>query len=120
MEPMRERRVAALGAEPTLREWIDCLVGPITEHFDALGAPSWFARFSAQIQSDPHCGDRAAEARSADTIDLTIAGIRARLPELPEAVVEQRFRMMQMLLVLSPASVRRRWPRATPCTGRLG
>jgi len=105
MEPLRERRLAATGDSTELRAWIECLVGPIIEHFDSLGDPSWFARFAAQVQSDPQLRPIVEEeARRVDSIDLTVAGLRRCLPHLPEPVVEERFRLMQMLLVFTPAS----------------
>lgn len=105
MEPLRERRLAAAEGSVSLRDWVECLVGPITEHFDSLGAPSWFARFAAQLQADPGLRPivKAETLRSAG-FERTVAGIRRCLPHLPEPVVEERFRMMQLLLVLAPAS----------------
>ncbi|MFF3341347.1 hypothetical protein [Streptomyces flavidovirens] len=29
------------------------MVRPVTEHLDALGSPTWYARFTAQIMVDP-------------------------------------------------------------------
>jgi AcrR family transcriptional regulator len=105
MEPLRVRRLEAIGASDDLRDWIDCLVAPITEHFDSLGDPSWFARFSAQVQLDPQLRPIVEEeAMTSETLERTVAGLRRCLPPLPESLVAERFRMMQMLLVLTPAS----------------
>jgi hypothetical protein len=44
---------ADLGDSTDLRDWIACLVWPVTAHLAALGTPSWFARFLAQVMADP-------------------------------------------------------------------
>src|SRR3974390_3434562 len=36
-----------------LREWVECLVLPLTDHLTALGSPTWYARFAAQVMADP-------------------------------------------------------------------
>lgn len=105
MEPLREELVESTADSTDLRAWIGCLVKPITAHFDSLGEPSWFARFAAQVQFDPQLRVIVEdEALRAESLDHTMAGIRRCLPPLPEGVVAERFRMMQMLLVLTPAS----------------
>ncbi|MBO3734523.1 TetR/AcrR family transcriptional regulator [Glycomyces niveus] len=105
MEPLRARMYAAIKDSEDLRDWVACLVVPVTEHYDSLGRPSWFARFAAQVQFDPRL--RAIleeEALRAESLDLTVEGISRYLPDLPEAVAAQRFQMVQMLMVLTPAA----------------
>jgi AcrR family transcriptional regulator len=53
VELRRARMVAALRPSSGLRDWLSCLVRPITGHLDALGSPSWYARFLAQATTDP-------------------------------------------------------------------
>ncbi len=45
--------LAEIGDSTELRDWVACAVRPITEHLDALGHPSWYARFIAQVTADP-------------------------------------------------------------------
>jgi AcrR family transcriptional regulator len=105
MEPLRERMCAAIKDSKDLRDWIECLVAPVMEHYDALGTPSWFARFAAQIQFDPQFRSIVEEeARRAESLDRIVEGIARCMPDLPEAVVAERFRMMQLLMVLTPAA----------------
>ncbi|HEY1094548.1 MAG TPA: TetR family transcriptional regulator [Glycomyces sp.] len=105
MEPLRERMYAAIKDSKDLRDWVECLVAPVMEHYDSLGTPSWFARFAAQIQFDPQLRSIVEdEALRAESLDRTVEGLRRCLPPLPEDVVGERFRMLQMLMVLNPAS----------------
>jgi AcrR family transcriptional regulator len=105
MEPMRESELERIGDSDDLRDWVTCLVKPIMEHFDSLGEPSWFARFAAQVQFDPQLRPIIEdEALKAASLDRTVIGLRRRLPPLPEDVLAERFRMLQMLMVLTPAT----------------
>src|SRR6266567_592772 len=49
----REQMVAAIGDSTDLRDWVACLVRPVTGHLEALGSPTWYARFTAQVMADP-------------------------------------------------------------------
>ena len=53
VEKLREQRVADVGASAELRDWVSCLVLPLTDHLTALGNPTWYARFAAQVMADP-------------------------------------------------------------------
>ncbi len=54
VEKLREERVAAMaGKDAGLRDWVECLVLPLTDHLTALGNPTWYARFAAQVMADP-------------------------------------------------------------------
>src|SRR5689334_11875996 len=51
IERLRLRMVAEI--EPAdARDWVSCLVRPVTDHLAALGSPTWFARFGAQVMTD--------------------------------------------------------------------
>src|SRR5215471_7668206 len=49
IEELRTRMLAQLGDSADVRDWVGCLVRPIAEHLAALGNPTWFARFNAQM-----------------------------------------------------------------------
>ncbi|OZF26127.1 hypothetical protein CH295_26250 [Rhodococcus sp. 14-2483-1-2] len=51
----KEMLEAARGTDNP-RELLACMVLPYTEHLAALGNPSWYARFSAQLAPDPVFG----------------------------------------------------------------
>lgn len=102
-EPMERTRTVMLAAAPgpaDLRDWLDCLVRPITEHLDALGPPSWFARFAAQVTTDPALRlitvETVFEAPSMREVAL---GLQRCLSELPEPVRVERSDMLRHLVV---------------------
>ena len=53
IECLREQMVADSGDSSGLRDWVSCLVQPLTDHLTALGNPTWYARFAAQVMTDP-------------------------------------------------------------------
>ena len=53
IEAGHPRMLADLGDSIDLRGWVACAVRPVTEHHEALGAPSWYARFIAQVMCTP-------------------------------------------------------------------
>jgi len=56
VERLREQMVADLvksDGSAEMRDWVACLVRPLTDHLDALGNPTWYARFAAQAMTDP-------------------------------------------------------------------
>lgn len=102
-EPMNRARaamLAALGPTPELSDWLDCLVRPVTRHLDALGSPSWCARFSAQVTTEPSLrsltvGDALAEP----AMRAVLAGLHSCLPALPAPVRAERSAMVRQLVV---------------------
>lgn len=102
-EPIERRRaemVDRLGVDPGLRQWIACLVRPSTDHLAELGDRTWFARLRAQVVTDPALRDLTVEdrARSA-ALRRVVDGLRACVPDLPDAVYEERREMEVQLLV---------------------
>ncbi len=53
VERLCHQMVAQVGDSTDVRDWVTCLVRPLTEHLDSLGNPTWYARFSAQLMPDP-------------------------------------------------------------------
>src|SRR5919109_278693 len=53
IERRRLQMVAEVGDSTRVRDWVACLVRPLTEHLADLGNPTWYARFSAQAMTDP-------------------------------------------------------------------
>ncbi|MFC4334755.1 TetR/AcrR family transcriptional regulator [Salininema proteolyticum] len=120
--PMEERRMAMIeqaGDSGDLRDWVACLVVPYTEHLDSLGEPTYLARFSAQLMTDPVLRSIAIEETNA-TPSLSEAKKRfiASL-DLPPEVLEERQEMARHLMIVVPAlherhlAVGRKPPRAT-------
>ena len=50
---IRRRYAAAVDGSTDIRGWVGCLVRPATDHLAELGTPSWNARFTAQVMTDP-------------------------------------------------------------------
>jgi len=104
IERLREQMVAELGARPGMRDWVACLVRPLTDHLEQLGNPTWYARFAAQVMTDPaYHGMIVRDALSSPSLVEVINGISTRLPELPADVRAERNVMGRNLLMHSCA-----------------
>ncbi|MCV6972142.1 TetR/AcrR family transcriptional regulator [Mycobacterium bohemicum] len=100
IEDLRTRMLADIGDSGELRDWVGALVRPLTDHLDALGTPSWYARFAAQAMADP--AYRHVVTKDALTSPLlvrTIEGINRCLPDLPRRVRSERIVMVRNLLM---------------------
>lgn len=90
------------GAEPELRDWVECLVRPLAEHLDDLGADGvpTYARFSAQLMPDPtHRDIVSSESLSSQSVLAIISGLNRCLPDMPAEVRIQRNAMARHLIV---------------------
>ncbi|MFG2074692.1 DNA-binding transcriptional regulator, AcrR family [Nonomuraea maritima] len=100
LEQARRDLVERAGDTAGVREWVTCLVRPITEHLDALGSPTWFARFAAQVLTDPALRPiMAEEALTSPALQRIIDGLNRCLPGLPDEVRAERHAMASLLLV---------------------
>lgn len=119
VERRRQRMLALLGPGAGPREWVECLVRPLTEHLDALGSPSWYARFALQVDTDPALRAVAAdETRSARGVVRIAAGLGPGLAALPAEVREQRLRMIKYLIAHTCADQERALAEAAARGGR--
>lgn len=104
IERLREQMVADLGPAPDMRDWVACLVRPLTDHLEELGNPTWYARFAAQVMTDPaYHGMIVRDALSSPSLVQVINGIGACLPDLPADVLAERNVMGRNLLMHSCA-----------------
>ncbi|TDC71876.1 TetR/AcrR family transcriptional regulator [Streptomyces hainanensis] len=96
----RTRMMAALGESADLRDWVACAVRPVTEHLAALGTPSWYARFMAQVATDPALRAVSTEESAAGSSSMAglQEGILRRLPDLPDDVRAERGAMTRHLI----------------------
>ncbi|WP_425576130.1 TetR/AcrR family transcriptional regulator [Streptomyces axinellae] len=53
VERIRERYLKEAAGSRDIRDWVGCLVRPVSEYQASLGIPSWHARFTAQVMADP-------------------------------------------------------------------
>src|SRR4029077_11577131 len=79
------------GAGDDMRSWVACLVRPLTDHLAALGNPTWYARFAAQVMTDPaYYNIVVKDALTSESLVQVIDGINRCLPELPIEVRGRR------------------------------
>lgn len=103
VEQLRERMVAELsnsGDSADMRDWVKCLVRPLTDHLEALGNPTWYARFAAQAMTDPAYYNIIVKgALSSPSLVQVVDGIGRCLPDLPTEVRFERNIMARNLLM---------------------
>lgn len=100
LEQLRLQALARADSFAGLRDWVDCLVRPTTEYLSSLGNPSWFARFSAQIMTDPTLREiMIEEALAAPSLLRMVDGLNGYLADLPTAVRAERGDMARQLMV---------------------
>jgi AcrR family transcriptional regulator len=100
IELARLRMVADLGESAEVRDWVACLVRPLAEHLAALGNPTWFARFGAQVMTDPALREiMIEESLNSPSLRRIISGLNRCLPSLPAEVRAERDDMARQLVV---------------------
>lgn len=100
MEALRLEMVAAAEGAGDVREWISCLVRPVTAHLASLGGRTWFARFAAQVMTDPASrAIIAEEALATPSLREVVAALARCLPDLPADVRAERADMVRTLMV---------------------
>ncbi|MCU1682765.1 MAG: TetR family transcriptional regulator [Amycolatopsis sp.] len=100
LERLRAEMVEEITGTGNLRQWVACLVQPTTAYLQELGAPTWFARFNAQIMTDPALrGIFEEESRTSSTLAQTVDGFRRCMPDLPAEVRAERIDMARHLMV---------------------
>ncbi|KYF78877.1 TetR family transcriptional regulator [Sorangium cellulosum] len=100
IERRRAEMLASIKGSSDLRDWIGCLVRPLTEHLASLGSPSWYARFIAQATTDPAFRRIVIDETVASTsMQETIEGLIRLMPVLPEEVRAERGDMSRQLIV---------------------
>jgi len=108
IEVLRQKYLDTVGSHPGVRDWLRCLVGPEIEHLGQLGAPTYFARFFAQVSSDPAATVLLYE-QMADSVALVAILDRfyEALPAYPDDVLELRNNMTRHMIVNSLADIER-------------
>ncbi|MEV1025201.1 helix-turn-helix domain-containing protein [Streptomyces sp. NPDC050264] len=100
IEQIRERLVIQTHGSARLRDWVTCMVLPVTEHLAALGGPTWYARFNAQVSTDPALYEAvAAESAAHPSVCGLMDGFNACLPDMPPEVHAVRDTMSRHLIV---------------------
>jgi AcrR family transcriptional regulator len=103
VEELREQMVSELDETAEMRDWVACLVRPLTGHLDYLGSdgsPTWYARFAAQAMTDPAYYNIIVKgALSSPSLVQVVDGINRCLPDLPAEVRFDRNVMARNLLM---------------------
>jgi AcrR family transcriptional regulator len=108
IDELREQMVARTSESSDLREWVACLVCPLTEHLEELGNPTWYARFAAQALTDPEYHKIVIkDALASPSLVQVVDGITRCLPDLPMAVVTERNIMARNLMMHTCADFER-------------
>jgi AcrR family transcriptional regulator len=104
IDRIRAAMVAETAGSTEVRDWVACIVRPMTEHLDALGSPTWFARFSAQVMTDPALREiMSEEALTSRSLVEALDGLNGCLPALHPEVRTERGDMVRQLMVHIPA-----------------
>ncbi|MFJ1968100.1 TetR/AcrR family transcriptional regulator [Streptomyces sp. NPDC087903] len=104
IEEIRARLLADVGDSDELRDWVNCVVRPLLEHLAALGSPTWYARFCAQVMTDPALRQiMVEESLAAPTLRQAVEGMHRCLPEVPAEVRAERGDLARHLIVHMPA-----------------
>ncbi|MFD0019847.1 TetR/AcrR family transcriptional regulator [Streptomyces sp. NPDC058382] len=100
VDVIRMRYVKAAGQSTELRDWVRCLLRPVTEHNAALGVPSWHARFAVQVMTDPLMRTLVEdESLTRDSLCLTLQGLGRCLHDIvPPEIRPARAEMARHLI----------------------
>ncbi|MFG2133668.1 TetR/AcrR family transcriptional regulator [Streptomyces sp. NPDC048751] len=115
IEEGRVRLVAGLDDSADLHDWVSCLVRPVTEHLAALGSPTWYARFCAQVMTDPALYPiMVEESLTSPSMRLVVDGLDRCLSDLPAEVRAERGDMARHLILHTAAERERALAEGTP------
>lgn len=96
---IRRRHVAAVDGSGDVRDWVGALVRPVTEHLASLGTPSWNARMTVQVMTDPAMRELVSEEACArPPLRQILDGLGRCLPEVPDEVRAERGAMARHLI----------------------
>ncbi|WP_433187088.1 TetR family transcriptional regulator [Actinoallomurus sp. CA-150999] len=115
IDRIRTSMVAEVAGSTDLRDWIACLLRPNIEHLASLPRPSWFARFSAQVMTDPELRTiMVDESLGEPSLREAVDGMNRCLPELPVEVRMERGEMVRQLTMHMTAERERALAEGTP------
>lgn len=117
METNRERLLAGIGDSPGVRDWVACVVRPMTDHLATQSGVTWWARLVAQIMTDPSLYvAELDETMASDSRQRIDDGLRRSTPDLPDEVAYERERMVRNLVIYVCAEREKALAEGTPTT----
>ena len=121
VEPRRAEMAAALdgtGGAADPRAWVACLVHPVTGWLAGRPAPTWYARFAAQAETEPRLREiMLAEGTATPSVRHIVGRLHALAPDLPEQVRSERTEMSLTLVVHTLAARERAFHAGTAAPG---
>ncbi|GAA2327775.1 TetR/AcrR family transcriptional regulator [Streptomyces violaceusniger] len=100
VERLRLRMLGEVGDSTDVRDWVAALVRPVLEHLAELPSPTWYARFCAQVMTDPALHEiMTDESLASPALRRTVEGFNRCLPELPIEVHIERGAMARHLIL---------------------
>jgi AcrR family transcriptional regulator len=115
IETLRERALEETAGSADVRDWVGCLVRPVTEHLAGLGSPTWYARFCAQVMTDPALHEiMVEESLASPALREAVEGLNRTLPDLPPEVRAERGQMVRLLILHTCAERERALAEGTP------
>jgi AcrR family transcriptional regulator len=100
IEESRAKVLSEVMGSTDVREWITCLVRPATLHMAELGTPSWYARFNAQVATDPTLRVLAYQEteRVSPSLSPMVKGLGQAVAHLPPDIRMARGAMGRLLM----------------------
>lgn len=96
---LREAMLTRTGDSRNVRDWVACLVYPGTDHLAELNSPTWYARFVAQVMTDPVLREVMVDETFGPSVQKSLDGLNRCLPDLPLPVRIDRGDMALQLMV---------------------
>jgi AcrR family transcriptional regulator len=119
IDGLRARMVTEADGSTDVRDWVACLVRPTMDYLADLGNPTWFARFGAQVMTDPALREiMTEESLTSPSLMRTVDGLNRCLPSLPADVRVERGDMARQLMVHMCAERERALAEGTPTPRR--
>ena len=95
----RTELVRAHRGSTDVRSWVSCMVLPVTDHLATLGNPTWYARFGAQVTTDPELRSLLVnEATTSQSLRIAVNQLAECTPHLSDHVRRTRNSMARILV----------------------
>jgi AcrR family transcriptional regulator len=104
LEKVREAVLTPRRDSTDLRDWVICQITPLPRYLGSLAPPTWYARFTAQVVTDPVLRSALGDnVRHAAAFTAVREGLDRCLQHLPDPVRSERRDLASTLLVHASA-----------------